>query len=275
MIFEKIKLGEVYTALESGNGVVEAYIPSNSTEINVDRKRPTVVICPGGGYRFTSDREAEPVALRFMAEGFNAIVLRYSVAPIRYPQQLLEVAATVDYARKMEDKWNVDTENIIVCGFSAGGHLAASLGTLWTDDVIKERLGLEAQEVKPNKLILSYPVITSNDFGHQGSFDNLLGEYSTEEDRRRLSIENLISKDMPPTFIWHTFDDKTVPVQNSLLLASALTEYEVPFEMHIYPKGVHGLSLCEKATAKDGEKKLIDGHVASWFRLAIKWINLT
>ena len=175
----------------------------------------------------------------------------------------------------MKDKWNVDNENIIVCGFSAGGHLAASLGTLWTDKVIKERLGLEAGEVKPNKIILSYPVITSNNFGHQGSFDNLLGEDSTDEDRRKLSIENLVSKDTPPTFIWHTFDDKTVPVQNSLLLASALTEYEVPFEMHIYPKGVHGLSLCEKATAKDGEKKLIDGHVASWFRLAIKWINLT
>ena len=129
MVFEKIKLGEVYTALESGSGVVEAYITTNSAEINIDRKRPTVIICPGGGYRFTSDREAEPVALRFMAEGFNAIVLRYSVVPIRYPQQLLELAATVDYARKMKDKWNVDNENIIVCGFSAGGHLAASLGT--------------------------------------------------------------------------------------------------------------------------------------------------
>ena len=115
MIYEKIKISDICSKLKESKAVISAYIPDNSEEININKKRATIVICPGGGYGFTSDREAEPIALKFMAQGFNAIVLRYSVAPTRYPNALLELAETFNYVRKKENQWNVDKEKVIVC----------------------------------------------------------------------------------------------------------------------------------------------------------------
>ena len=273
MIYEKIRISDICNNLKESKATISAYIPENSEEININKKRETIVICPGGGYGFTSDREAEPIALKFMAEGFNAIVVRYSIAPVRYPNALLEIAATVNYIRKMEDKWNVNKDKVVVCGFSAGGHLAGSLGVLWNSDIIKKELNIDNRYVKPNALLLCYPVITSGDFAHRGSFDNLLGEEESEKNRGRLSLENLVSNDTPKTFLWHTFNDGTVPVQNSLLFANALAEKNIPFELHIYPNGVHGLGLCEESTAMNGKSEHIDNHVATWFNLACQWIK--
>lgn len=273
MIYEKIRVSDISSELKDSQAIISAYIPENSEEININKKRETIVICPGGGYGFTSDREAEPVALKFMAEGFNAIVVRYSIAPVRYPNALLEIAATVGYIREMEEKWNVDKEKIVVCGFSAGGHLAGSLGVLWNSDIIERELNINNNDVKPNALLLCYPVITSGEFEHRGSFDNLLGEEESEKNRDKLSLEKLVSKDTPKTFLWHTFNDGTVPVQNSLLFANALAENQVPFELHIYPNGVHGLGLCEESTAMNGKSEHIDSHVATWFKLACQWIK--
>ena len=160
MIYEKIKISDICNNLKESKAIISAYIPDNSEEINISKKRATIVICPGGGYGFTSDREAEPIALKFMAQGFNAIVLRYSVAPARYPNALLELAETVNYVRKKESHWNVDKEKVIVCGFSAGGHLAGSLGVLWNNEFIEKELGVNKENIKPNGMILCYPVIT-------------------------------------------------------------------------------------------------------------------
>lgn len=273
MIYRRVEFKNICEELKESEAYFCAYVPDNSEEINIDRKRPTIIICPGGGYGFTSDREAEPVALRFMAEGYNAIVLRYSISPIRYPNQLLELSVTVAYARKMSEEWNVDINKIILCGFSAGGHLAGTLGTKWNNDFIKEALDIRYGDNKPNAMILSYPVISAGEFGHRGSFDNLLGKEASEEERDKLSLEKQVSENTPPTFLWHTFDDNTVPVNNSLLFAEALTENNIQFEMHIFPKGVHGLSLCEKSTAKLERPELVDLHVGKWFKLAIEWIN--
>ena len=130
------KIRDISKRLKNSDAVISAYIPSNSKEINLNKKRETIIICPGGGYEFTSDREAEPIALKFVAQGFNAIVIRYSIAPVRYPASLLELAETVRYVREKEEEWNVDTKRVIVCGFSAGGHLAGSLGVLWDNEII-------------------------------------------------------------------------------------------------------------------------------------------
>lgn len=270
MIYEMLKISDIFNKLKESNAIITSYIIENSNEIDINKKRPTIVICPGGGYGFTSDREAEPVALKFLSKGFNVIIVRYSVAPTKYPAALLELASTISYIRSKENQWNVDKDKIIVCGFSAGGHLAGSMGVFWKEEFIKDRLNIENEKVKPNGLILCYPVITGGEFAHRGSFDNLLGK---SEDHTKLSLENLVTEDTPKTFLWHTFNDGTVPVQNSLLFANALSEKRVPFEMHIYPNGVHGLSLCEESTARNREKKHIDEHVASWFNLACEWIN--
>ena len=273
MIYEKLRIKDISRKLKNSEAIISAYIPENSEEININKKRETIIICPGGGYEFTSDREAEPIALKFVAQGFNAVVIRYSIAPVRYPTALLELAETVRYVREKEKEWNVDTEKVIVCGFSAGGHLAGSLGVLWNNEIIEKYLDIKNEEVKPNAMILCYPVISSGEFAHKGSFDSLLGEKEAEISRENLSLEKLVSIETPKTFLWHTFDDGTVPVQNSLLFSNALASNKVQFELHIYPSGVHGLGLCEEITAMNGRSEHINSHIASWFNLACQWIN--
>ena len=243
MLHTSIELNQVFKGLGSHEqgATLHTYVIDNSPEVDMDRVRPSIIICPGGGYGFTSDREAEPVALAFAAEGYNAFVLRYSVSPSHYPQQLLEVSAAVAYVRRMAKIWHVDTDKIIVCGFSAGGHLAGHLGVSWQEQFIQDALELKEAENKPNAMILGYPVITSGTFAHEGSFRNLLGE-SYETDKEKVSLEVLVSEFTPPAFIWHTFEDQAVPVENSMLFAQALKKYNIPFELHIYPKGGHGLS---------------------------------
>lgn len=273
MIYEKLRIKDISRKLKNSEAIISAYIPENSEEININKKRETIIICPGGGYEFTSDREAEPIALKFVAQGFNAVVIRYSIAPVRYPTALLELAETVRYVREKEKEWNVDTEKVIVCGFSAGGHLAGSLGVLWNNEIIEKYLDIKNEEVKPNAMILCYPVISSGEFAHKGSFDSLLGEKEAEISRENLSLEKLVSIETPKTFLWHTFDDGTVPVQNSLLFSNALASNKVQFELHIYPIGVHGLGLCEEITAMNGRSEHINSHIASWFNLACQWIK--
>lgn len=273
MIYEKLRIKDISRKLKNSEAIISAYIPENSEEININKKRETIIICPGGGYEFTSDREAEPIALKFVAQGFNAVVIRYSIAPVRYPTALLELAETVRYVREKEKEWNVDTEKVIVCGFSAGGHLAGSLGVLWNNEIIEKYLDIKNEEVKPNAMILCYPVISSGEFAHKGSFDSLLGEKEAEISRENLSLEKLVSIETPKTFLWHTFDDGTVPVQNSLLFSNALASNKVQFELHIYPSGVHGLGLCEEITAMNGRSEHINSHIASWFNLECQWIK--
>lgn len=273
MIYEKLRIKDISRKLKNSEAIISAYIPENSEEININKKRETIIICPGGGYEFTSDREAEPIALKFVAQGFNAVVIRYSIAAVRYPTALLELAETVRYVREKEKEWNVDTEKVIVCGFSAGGHLAGSLGVLWNNEIIEKYLDIKNEEVKPNAMILCYPVISSGEFAHKGSFDSLLGEKEAEISRENLSLEKLVSIETPKTFLWHTFDDGTVPVQNSLLFSNALASNKVQFELHIYPSGVHGLGLCEEITAMNGRSEHINSHIASWFNLACQWIK--
>lgn len=273
MIYEKLRIKDISRKLKNSEAIISAYIPENSEEININKKREIIIICPGGGYEFTSDREAEPIALKFVAQGFNAVVIRYSIAPVRYPTALLELAETVRYVREKEKEWNVDTEKVIVCGFSAGGHLAGSLGVLWNNEIIEKYLDIKNEEVKPNAMILCYPVISSGEFAHKGSFDSLLGEKEAEISRENLSLEKLVSIETPKTFLWHTFDDGTVPVQNSLLFSNALASNKVQFELHIYPSGVHGLGLCEEITAMNGRSEHINSHIASWFNLACQWIK--
>lgn len=246
------------------------YVLSPCTEKDGKIPRPAVIICPGGAYEFTSDREAEPVALAWNARGYHSFVLRYSVAPNRFPCALFELAKAVAFVREHAAEWHIDVNRILVCGFSAGGHLTASFGVFWNADFLKEALGYYYQEHRPNGLILSYPVITSGEFSHKDSIKNLLGEaYSDVQQREKLSLEKQISKDVPPCFLWHTYDDDLVPVENTLLFASALKAKAIPFELHVYPKGVHGLSLANEQTGDVEE--LIVPEVQNWIEMAAKW----
>jgi acetyl esterase/lipase len=248
-----------------------AYVPDVSPEVEPERRRASVLICPGGGYHFVSFREAEPVAVRFLSRGFNVFVLDYEVAPVRYPVALLEAAAAMNVIRSRAAHFHADPDKIAIGGFSAGGHLAASLSVFWQEKFISDALGVPSDSFKPNALILGYPVITSGPFAHRNSFINLLGADAPEELVGRMSLENQVNPQVPPTFMWHTFSDEAVPVENSLMFAKALRENNVPFEMHIFPQGAHGLSLCnDQSTMKPA---LINPHCEGWPELCEKWLQ--
>ena len=231
--------------------------------------RPCVLILPGGGYRFVSPREGEPVALRFAAEGFHACVLQYSVSEDSvFPTALCDVLWAMAVIRSHSLEWHLDPAKIAVCGFSAGGHLAACLGAFWKRGTYLNLAGVTEDLAKPNALILCYPVITSGVYAHTGSFEALLGKnYGNPGQMEALSLEKQVTHDMPPCFLWHTADDGTVPVQNTLLFASALSAHRVPYELRIFESGSHGLSLGITCTS------LQDHPARMWFSLAADWLK--
>jgi len=248
-------------------------IPTITTYIgDTDKKKSAIIICPGGGYGHLSKREAEPVALQFLAKGYHAFVVKYSLSPIRHPQPLLDVAKAIQVVRENAEEWYVDPDKIIVLGFSAGGHVAGSIAVYWNDKLIQEKLKVDAEQIKPNGSILCYPVITAGEFAHQGSVNNLLGENADHKAKDDMSLEKQVGKHTPPTFIWHTITDASVPVENSLLYINALQKHKVPFEAHLYDKGVHGLALATEETC-DGRDELIDFHIASWIHQASEWVK--
>lgn len=251
---------------------LNTYLLDDLANMKVERKRPAVLILPGGGYRFTSDREAEPIAIQMNAMGFQAFVLYYSCEPATFPTALLQTAKAISLIREHAKEWHIEEKKIVLLGFSAGGHLAASLGTFWNKEFVYEALKIEPERIRPDGLILAYPVITSGEFAHQDSFRALLGE-KYEERKEFVSLENQVGEDMMPTFLWHTFEDESVPVENSLLFAHALRKKNIPFELHIYPKGRHGLSLANGETNPANEENLIVLECQNWITMAGTWIR--
>lgn len=246
------------------------YLLDDSPEIMIHR-RPVIVICPGGGYAMTSDREAEIIALQYCAMGYHTAVLRYSVAPAVYPTALMELGTSVALLRKNAAAWNIDTDKIAVSGFSAGGHLAGNYGMFWNRPWLAEKLGVTSEELRPNAMILCYPVITSGEFAHDDSFRNLLAD-QYEEKKQQLSLENCVSADTPRTFIWHTYEDPAVPVQNSLLLVNELVKQHIPVEFHMFEKGTHGLSLANRLSLA-GPDMPPEPSAAEWIHLVHLWLE--
>lgn len=281
MIHETFQI-KVPGALQEARLIV--YLQEYSESLWLE-ERPMIVICPGGGYAYTSDREAEPIALAFLARGYHAAVLRYSCTPAQFPVALLELASSMLLIRRNAGQWHVRQDKIIVQGCSAGGHLAASLGCFWQEDFLAKALGLkpgEREMLRPAAMLLCYPVITSGEFAHRGSFEQLVGERTLEEAgipedaaddlTEYLSLEKRVSAATPPAFIWHTFEDGSVPVENSLMMVTALRRAGVQTEFHMYPRGAHGLALANKLT-QNREGKAVQEECASWLELAATWLE--
>lgn len=275
MIYKEMNVEAAYEKAGADHGKYQprlfGYMYSDSEELKMSGKRPAVIICPGGAYQFKSDREAEPVAMRFLAAGMQAFVLQYSAAPSRYPCAVLELATSVAMVREHAREWGIDPEKIFICGFSAGGHLCASLGTLWKNEIFTQVFGTENLNYKPSGMILCYPVITMGEFTHKESRANLTGTDGSTELSEKLSLEKQVTADTLPTFIWHTQEDNAVPVENTLLFTCALRKYRVPFELHIYEKGGHGLSLCDETTAGNQDQIVPDN--AGWIDHAVRWLK--
>ncbi len=254
-----------------GTAKLTAYRPSNSHLETADlrRIRPAILILPGGGYTFTSDREAEPIALQFIAQGIATFVLRYSVNT-KFPQALSETAASMRLIREKACEWDLDPAHIAVCGFSAGGHLAASLAVFWNHQFLNELIGSKPYEIRPDGAILCYPVLSAK-HPHEGSFEALLMDENTEKLRRFVSIEEQVDEKTPPFFLWHTFDDSAVPLEGVLVVMQTLKAHGIPFEAHIWPHGPHGLALGTLETCCTG--MVPDSPCAGWPALAARWLK--
>lgn len=270
MIHKKI---EIKACGMEAVGNLYTYFLDSSIEMRPNEKRPVILMCPGGGYEMTSDREAEPMAMQFLAMGYHVAILRYSVCPVRYPAALLQVAESVLYLKEHADEYHIDPEKIVVQGCSAGGHLAANYGIAWNSPFLTKLMGMEndPERLCVAGLLLCYPVITSGEKAHEESFRNLLGE-QYEEKKEELSLENQVTPDTPPTFLWHTATDETVPVENSLYFFQACLQQGVSAELHIYPVGGHGLSLANEETCRANGIG-VQKECQSWIGLAQNWLE--
>ncbi len=216
-----------------------------------DRPHPAVLVLPGGGYGKHADHEAEPVAAWLNGLGFHCLILRYRVAPHRFPSALEDAQAAMRQVRAGTTAFSIDPDRVGVIGFSAGGHLAAAVCNGSTAGT------------RPDFAVLGYPVISFGRNAHQGSVENLLGPDSDPAGRRSQSMESLVSSHTPPTFLWHTANDPSVHVSHSLRYAAALAKAEVPFELHVFPHGRrHGLGLA-----------LGEPGVGQWTRLCEDWLT--
>lgn len=231
------------------------------------RKYPAIIICPGGGYAFVSDREADPVAAPFFAAGYNTFILRYAVGEdARNFHPLCQLAATIQMIREQAGELLTLPDKIAVCGFSAGAHLAASLGVMFDRPEFLSVYG-KTGHLRPDAMILGYPVITADEFAHEGSIEKVSGAKQGTQAYRRFGLAQYVSEHTPPAFLWHTASDASVPVENSLKMAEALSAKRIPFELHILPKGGHGMSVC---TQEVGTPSVYN---ARWVNWCIRWLD--
>ena len=229
--------------------------------IAASRPCGAVIVCPGGGYGMRAAHEAEPIARRVNRAGYHAFVLQYRVAPHRHPAPLFDAARAVRLVRARAKEWNVNPSQIAIGGFSAGGHLTASLGVLFREATPPAPDAIDRESCRPDALILCYPVISSGEFANVGSFQNLLGPDAPAAAREQMSLEQRVTAETPPAFLWHTADDAGVPMENSLLFAMALRRHKIPVELHVYPFGPHGVGLAESSP-----------HLATWSTLCSEWL---
>ena len=259
MGYFKVGAEELHPALTGSGAELEVYCRGRTGLLADDGERWGVLIFPGGGYERIAPAEREPVALAFAAAGVQAFVLSYSLLPHVWPQQFLEGAAALAWVRAHAEEFGIRPDRVAVCGFSAGGHLAGCLSCLWDHPILKEKLSLTPEQVRPNAAILGYPVINELRY-----ISPLGGEEELRLDRR-------VREDHPPVFLWVTGEDATVPVENTLDYASALRKARVPVELHLFARGPHAMGLADRESARD--EAHYNAHAAAWHGLCVDWLK--
>jgi acetyl esterase/lipase len=289
MICKKIEV------LATTNATLTTYIMDDEQYARRGTCKPAVIVCPGGGYTEVSHNEGEPVALAFAARGYHAFVLDYSVKIEHpFPQALCEVAAAIKLVREHADEWRILPDRISVCGFSAGGHLAASLGVYYREEFLTTIIGCQPQEIMPNALILGYPALSlipvregdsippfllekiekgeMMDFRGPNIRQIMTGKMDfTDADLEPVNLLKHIHGEMPPVFVFGSATDPIIPVNDLTGLASLCKEVQVPCELHLFGAGPHGQGLFQKHCGE--EAPLTGQHMGMWFELAMSWLE--
>ena len=296
MLVEKIKLYE-----DRDDVTLTTYVLDDSVELHTGKKRPAILICPGGAYLVCSDREAEPVALRFAAMGYHVFVLRYSVYLEKgeefqsvfegvsrrertiFPAPIRDIGAAMLLLREKADEWLIDMDRIALCGFSAGAHNVATYSVYWDHEILTDFFNVPAEDLRPTATIAGYMLsdyfymrdiekTESDEAFFKASAMSLFGtETPDDETLHRVSPARLVNDKTPPMFLWSTSEDTLVPVGHTTRMATALADQGIPFEVHIFEEGPHGLSLATQATAN--KKDLINEDAAKWVELVEKWLS--
>ncbi|MCR5214256.1 MAG: alpha/beta hydrolase [Eubacterium sp.] len=307
---------KIWTLSEERNVTLTGYFYEDNDEYQKGIKRPLIIVCPGGGYTFLSEREADPIALRYVSAGFNAAVLRYGIVDYAVaPGPLNDVAGAIKLMRELSDSLFIDKDSIFICGFSAGGHVAGQIGVFWNNEELLPEYKDNFEMIKPNGLILGYPVLDLKastkalDFGagldrdiNKLEFGTLHpdipkerifvrneekgkylvdfelamnafifgGDYTSKEEDK-YCLQNFVSSDTPPTFLWHCAGDNLIYPSNSLDFASALAKAGVDYELHIYNGGGHGIATADYKTTNDPNQYYEAAE--GWLDLSIAWIN--
>ena len=242
-----------------------------------DTRADAVLICPGGGYYDVCDgHEGDAVAIAFAARGFRTFVLRYSVKEnAKFPTPLADASLAICHIKDHAEEYGIDPEELFVAGFSAGGHLAGLAATRWKMEEVYEAVAdLPYGYNKPKGVMMIYPAVNSrcaNCERYSQAFGTLFGcKEPSDEQLDSVSVDFHVDADSVPVFVMHTFNDKVVDVRNVMLLGTAYANAGIPFEMHVYPDGPHGLSVANAITAW-GRPRYINSRVAEWVRLAAEW----
>ena len=262
MIFKRIDIDT------ENNVYLNCYLHEKVPKWNYGFDRPAVVVCPGGGYGMCSPREADPIALQYSAKGYNTFVLYYTVGENAvFPKPLIDLSVALKIIRENAKEWGIIPDKIAVCGFSAGGHLTASLGVHWNLPEVMEKADCKNGENEPNALILCYPVITTRSW-MKPHIARLAGDRDLIEAEKLLDVSLNVGAHTPPSFLTHTFMDDAVSVEESMDFARALDNNNIPFELHIFPEGGHGLATGDKQTCTQ-----FFPSFNKWIELSVLWLE--
>ncbi len=264
-----MKVEKVYLEKNNEDVYLDCYIADKIG----DFVRKAILIIPGGGYiGVCADREGEAIAMAFLAKGYNAFVLHYTADRKKtFPVQLIEASMAMKHIKDNADGYNINPDEVFAVGFSAGGHLAGSLGIMWNRDEIYEAIDMPRGYNKPKGMMLIYPVVSFTH--HPWSLENLLcTNEPTEEEMDMVSLEKNVDENSAPLFLLHTSNDEVVDVRNSLVLATAYKEIGKVFELHVYPDAPHGVALGNEITECNNEK-WNNVQIARWVDDATAWAN--
>jgi acetyl esterase/lipase/lysophospholipase L1-like esterase len=247
------------------NGTAAEDIPTLTPFVPKEKANGSaVIVCPGGGYSHLADHEGRPVAEWLNSIGVTAFVLKYRIGPkYHHPAPLLDAARAIRLVRSRAAEWKIDSKRIGILGFSAGGHVASTIGTHFDSGEPNAADPIDRVSSRPDLLVLIYPVITMGELTHAGSKKQLLGDNPSADMVKLMSNEQQVTKETPPTFLVHTANDAAVPVENSLRFVDALRKFGVPFELHVYERGRHGFGLGDD-----------DPILSTWTARCADWLHL-